>query len=86
MTASEPSTADSKDSFVTTHSSKTSEDCPVGFADFGSVSLVYLQLSVGSSIFVCMSCCSHDLTLHIVELVRCQLSVTGPDAVNFPLQ
>ncbi|XP_041804606.1 epidermal growth factor receptor substrate 15-like 1 isoform X2 [Chelmon rostratus] len=41
LTASEPiqsvcSTADSKGSFVTTHSSKTSKDCPVGFADFGS--------------------------------------------------
>uniref|UniRef100_A0A7N9AWS9 Epidermal growth factor receptor pathway substrate 15-like 1b n=1 Tax=Mastacembelus armatus TaxID=205130 RepID=A0A7N9AWS9_9TELE len=39
--ASEPfpnvcSTADSTDSFVTTHSSKASKDCPVGFADFGS--------------------------------------------------
>ncbi|KAM7379584.1 hypothetical protein PAMP_005130 [Pampus punctatissimus] len=30
------STADSKDTFVTTHSSKASKDCPVGFADFGS--------------------------------------------------
>ncbi|XP_059200441.1 epidermal growth factor receptor substrate 15-like 1 [Centropristis striata] len=47
------STADSKDSFVATHSSKASKDCPVGFADFGSVSVVYL--SDGSSIFVCMS-------------------------------
>ncbi|KAG8014341.1 Epidermal growth factor receptor substrate 15-like 1, partial [Nibea albiflora] len=41
LTASEPtqgvfSAVDSKDSFVTTHSSKTSKDCPVGFADFGS--------------------------------------------------
>ncbi|XP_037644336.1 epidermal growth factor receptor substrate 15-like 1 isoform X3 [Sebastes umbrosus] len=41
LTVSEPlrsvrSTADSKDSFVTTHSSKASKDCPVGFADFGS--------------------------------------------------
>lgn len=49
------STADSKDTFVTTHSSKASKDCPVGFADFGSVSVVYLQFSVGLSIFVCMS-------------------------------
>lgn len=48
-------TADSRDSFVTTHSSKTSKDCPVGFADFGSVSVVCLQFSVGSSIFACMS-------------------------------
>ncbi|KAG7229073.1 hypothetical protein INR49_013192 [Caranx melampygus] len=30
------STADSKDSFVTTESSKASKDCPVGFADFAS--------------------------------------------------
>ncbi|XP_073346821.1 epidermal growth factor receptor substrate 15-like 1 isoform X2 [Pagrus major] len=36
LTASEPIRSDSKDSFVTTHSSKTSKDCPVGFADFGS--------------------------------------------------
>ncbi|XP_042354198.1 epidermal growth factor receptor substrate 15-like 1 isoform X3 [Plectropomus leopardus] len=41
LTASEPfpsvrSTADSRDAFVTTHSSKASKDCPVGFADFGS--------------------------------------------------
>ncbi|XP_049930575.1 epidermal growth factor receptor substrate 15-like 1 isoform X2 [Epinephelus moara] len=41
LTASEPfqnirSTADSKDAFVTTHSSKASKDRPVGFADFGS--------------------------------------------------
>nr|XP_046264789.1 epidermal growth factor receptor substrate 15-like 1 isoform X2 [Scatophagus argus] len=41
LTASEPiqsvcSTADNKDPFVTTHSSKTFKDCPVGFADFGS--------------------------------------------------
>ncbi|XP_070829945.1 epidermal growth factor receptor substrate 15-like 1 isoform X1 [Chaetodon trifascialis] len=41
LTASEPiqgacSTADSKGSFVSTHSSKTSKECPVGFADFGS--------------------------------------------------
>uniref|UniRef100_A0A3Q1JDJ3 Epidermal growth factor receptor pathway substrate 15 like 1 n=1 Tax=Anabas testudineus TaxID=64144 RepID=A0A3Q1JDJ3_ANATE len=48
-------TADSRDSFVTTHSNKTSKDCPVGFADFGSVSVVCLQFSVGSSIFACMS-------------------------------
>ncbi|XP_042284846.1 epidermal growth factor receptor substrate 15-like 1 isoform X3 [Thunnus maccoyii] len=45
------STADSKDTFVTTHSSKASKDCPMGFADFGSVSVAYLQ----SIIFVCMS-------------------------------
>ncbi|KAM6989219.1 epidermal growth factor receptor substrate 15-like 1 isoform 2-T2 [Tautogolabrus adspersus] len=41
LTASEPSlsvgsTADSTGSFVTTHSSNASRDCPVGFADFGS--------------------------------------------------
>uniref|UniRef100_A0AAQ5XL12 Epidermal growth factor receptor pathway substrate 15 like 1 n=1 Tax=Amphiprion ocellaris TaxID=80972 RepID=A0AAQ5XL12_AMPOC len=30
------SSADNKDSFVTTHSSKAPTDCPVGFADFGS--------------------------------------------------
>ncbi|XP_039671617.1 epidermal growth factor receptor substrate 15-like 1 isoform X2 [Perca fluviatilis] len=41
LTASEPSqsvcsTADSKDSFVTTRSSKASKDCPVGFAVLGS--------------------------------------------------
>ncbi|KAM8728353.1 epidermal growth factor receptor substrate 15-like 1 isoform 2-T2 [Acanthopagrus schlegelii] len=36
LTASEPIWSDSKDSFVTTHSSKTSRDCPVGFAEFGS--------------------------------------------------
>lgn len=52
LTASEPtqpsvfSAVDSKDSFVTTHSSKTSKDCPVGFADFGSVSVACLQFSV----------------------------------------
>lgn len=68
LTASEPSqsvcsTADSKDSFVTTRSSKASKDCPVGFAVLGSVSVVDLQFSVVSSIFVCMSCWSHDLTL-----------------------
>lgn len=61
LTASEPiqgacSTADSKGSFVSTHSSKTSKECPVGFADFGSVSVVYLQFSVGLGFFVCMSC------------------------------
>lgn len=90
LTASEPiqsvcSTADSKGSFVTTHSSKTSKDCPVGFADFGSVSLVCLQFSVGFGIFVCMSCWSHDLTLQIVELKawRRQLSVTEPHAAHF---
>lgn len=80
------STADSKDTFVTTHSSKASKDCPVGFADFGSVSVAYLQFSVGSSIFVCMSYWSYDVILHIVELKaqRCQLSVTGSYSVNFP--
>lgn len=64
------STADSKDTFVTTHSSKASKDCPMGFADFGSVSVAYLQ----SIIFVCMSYWSYDVTLHIVELKaeRCQ--------------
>ncbi|KAM9718487.1 epidermal growth factor receptor substrate 15-like 1 isoform 1-T1 [Menidia menidia] len=41
LSASEPlqgvcSAAVSKDSFVTTQSSKASKDCPVGFADFGS--------------------------------------------------
>ncbi|XP_041847999.1 epidermal growth factor receptor substrate 15-like 1 isoform X2 [Melanotaenia boesemani] len=41
LSASEPlqsvcSTAVSKDSFFTTHSSKASKDCPVGFADIGS--------------------------------------------------
>lgn len=61
LTASEPfqnirSTADSKDAFVTTHSSKESKDRPVGFADFGSVRVFRLQFSNGSSIFVCMSC------------------------------
>ncbi|KAL3055439.1 hypothetical protein OYC64_018172 [Pagothenia borchgrevinki] len=62
LTASEPlqsfcSTADSKDPFVfKTHSSKESKDCPVGFAEFGSVSVIYLQFSEGSNIFVCMSC------------------------------
>lgn len=45
LSASEPlqsvcSTAVSKDSFFTTHSSKASKDCPVGFADIGSVSVV----------------------------------------------
>ncbi|XP_069548502.1 epidermal growth factor receptor substrate 15-like 1 isoform X1 [Brachyistius frenatus] len=50
------SSADSTDSFVATHSSKASKDSPVGFADFGSVSVVYMQFSVESSIFVRMSC------------------------------
>lgn len=93
LTASESiqsvcSTADCKDSFVTAHSRKTPKDCPVSFAEFGSVSLVYLQFSVGSSIFVCMSCCSYDLTLYIVELKaqRSQVCVTGPYSVNFPSQ
>lgn len=36
------STADGVDSFVTTQSSKTSKDYPMGFANFASVSVVYL--------------------------------------------
>lgn len=77
------STADSKDSFVTTESSKTSKDCPVGFADFASVSVAYLQF------FSCKErlCLQYpDLTLQTAELKapRCQLSVTGPHPANFP--
>lgn len=82
LSASQPplsacSAANSKDSFVTTRSNKASKDCPVGFADVGSVSVVYLQFSLGSSVFVCMSCWSHDLTLQRAELKaqRCQLTV-----------
>lgn len=61
LSASEPlrgvcSSAVSADPFVTTHSSKASKDCPVGFAESGSVSVVRPQFSVGSNIFVCMSC------------------------------
>lgn len=36
------STADGADSFFTTQSSKTSKDYPMGFANFASVSVVYL--------------------------------------------
>ncbi|XP_034469205.1 epidermal growth factor receptor substrate 15-like 1 isoform X2 [Hippoglossus hippoglossus] len=60
--ASEPfqsvcSAADIKDSNVSADSSKTSKDCPVGFAHVDSVSVVYLQFfPVGSRPFVCMSC------------------------------
>lgn len=36
------STADCADSFFTTQSSKTSKDYPMGFANFASVSVVYL--------------------------------------------
>ncbi|XP_051231458.1 epidermal growth factor receptor substrate 15-like 1 isoform X2 [Dicentrarchus labrax] len=55
LTASEPfqnvcSTADSKDSFVVTHSSKTSTDCPVGFADFGfDLNIPSLEVRTSSS-------------------------------------
>ncbi|XP_044076896.1 epidermal growth factor receptor substrate 15-like 1 isoform X2 [Siniperca chuatsi] len=38
------STADSKDSFVTTHLSKASKDCPVGSADLGSFGSEIQQL------------------------------------------
>lgn len=90
MTASEPiqgirSAEYCKDSFSTIHLNKTSKDCPVGFANFGPVSLNCLQFSVGSNMFACMSCCSCDVTLHIVELrsQRCQLSIPGPYSDNF---
>lgn len=33
-----------RDSFIATQSRKESKDCPVGFADFGSVSSVHSQL------------------------------------------
>lgn len=67
LSASEPlrgvcSSAVSADSFVPTHSSKASKDCPVGFAEFGSVSVVRPLFSVGSNIFVCMSCWSRSFT------------------------
>lgn len=91
LSASEPPqsacpTADSKASFVTTHSSKAPKDCPVGFADFGAVSVVCLRFSVGSRISVCMSCWSHDLTdssdrqAEVSEALarRLQPALTGP--------
>lgn len=65
-------TANSTDSFVPTHTSKASKDSPVGLADFGSVSVTYLQFSVGSRIIVCMSCWSHGLTLQNGELHKAE--------------
>ncbi|XP_035025535.1 epidermal growth factor receptor substrate 15-like 1 isoform X2 [Hippoglossus stenolepis] len=89
--ASEPfqsvcSAADIKDSNVSADSSKTSKDCPVGFAHVDSVSVVYLQFfPVGSRPFVCMSCRTPSISrsgFWSCRLTGVSCSVSGPHSVN----
>ncbi|XP_062259669.1 epidermal growth factor receptor substrate 15-like 1 isoform X2 [Platichthys flesus] len=89
--ASEPfqsvcSAADSKHSNVSADSSKTSKDCPVGFAHFDSVSVVFLKFLPSGHVPFCL----HELPNPSISLSgfwSCRLSgvgcsLSGPHSVN----